>query len=561
MVYKKGPYYASEGDFSSVGSAHIHYAREKESNELKFTGGEDGYARALFSGGYSEGDSNWVYALSRTEDDGPWTNPDELERDNAFLKYTRGDSSNGFSISGMYFDSSWNGTDQIPQRLVDNGSLDRFDTLDTGTGGETQRHQLAYQQWLELSDSSRLKANAYWVDYELSLVSNFTYYSADILDVSPVAGVAPEDISDQITQKDDRQLFGGSLSWEKDLSDEQEWVVGFDLRRDDVGNVGIGSSHNGNIYDWSSRSSVEQTSYAAYTSLHSNWNSWFTTLVGVRYDNFDVIVKDKLNGNVKSSDSDELVSPSLSLRFGPFSETEIFLNYGEGFHSNDARGAVKSKAEGGVPLMSESKGYELGVHIAEIENLEINFVLFQLDLDSELVFVGDDGTTEPKDASRRHGIELSAYYKPTDWLVIDADYTKSEAHFKQDQYDGSELLGDYVPDSIEDVFSMGVSVDMDNGLYGGLRLRYFGPRNLTESGDIQSSSSSMVNANLGYAFTGGISLGLEVLNLTDRSDDDITYWYASRTQVERNAGVEPVEDYHSHPMIPRTVRATISYEF
>lgn len=211
--------------------------------------------------------------------------------------------------------------------------------------------------------------------------------------------------------------------------------------------------------------------------------------------------------------------------------------------------------------MAESEGFELGASTWLWQSLQLSAVVFQLDLDSELVFVGDDGTTEPKAASRRRGIELSAYYQPTDWLILDSDYTRSNAKFRETQFEDGEELGDDVPDSIEDVFSLGASVELNNGVYGGLRLRYFGPRNLTENGSVKSSSSQMVNANLGYQMASGLELGVEVLNLTDREDDDITYFYASRTQQERQQGIEPIEDFHFHPMIPRTLRLQVSYPF
>lgn len=557
MVYKKGPYYASEGDFSSVGSAHIFYKSMGEKNRVKLTAGEDGYLRGLLSGGFNGVGGQWVYALSRTENDGPWSNPDELERDKAFVKYTAGDSSTGFSISGMYFDSTWNGTDQIPQRLVSDGSLDRYGSLDQQTGGTTHRYQLASQLWFDVDEHSRVKANAYVVDYELSLTGNFTYYVGDIAPLSLVPGVEPTVLSDQVTQFDDRQIAGGAFSWEIDLSESHDLEIGASIRHDNISEVGVGSSFDRKIYALSSSAAVEETGAGLYASVHSQWNDWLASIVGLRYDTFFVDVDNELNTADSGSEDDQLVAPKFSLRLGPFRASEFFINYGRGFHSNDARGVVA----GEVPLLSESEGYELGYRNTSIDGLQLSVVLFQLELDSELVFIGDDGTTEPKEASRRQGFEISAYYEPNDWLVLDADYTSSKARFKSGQFDGEEYLGKYVPDSIEDVVSMGVSADRGGLLHGGLRLRYFGPRNLTESGEIKSSSSLMLNANLGVEFKSGFAANLEILNLTDEDDDDITYWYASRTRLERDAGSAPVEDFHSHPMIPRTLRMTIRFDF
>ncbi len=566
MLYKKGPYYASEGDFSSAGSARIYYSREKETNQIKLKVGEGDYRRFLFHGGYSTGESKWVYAFEKTHDDGHWESPDDLNRDNFFLKYTTGNNDNGYSVSTMLFKSDWSGTDQIPLKLVRDGTLGRYDTLDPTTGGETHRYQLAYQQWAELTDTSRINANAYIVDYDLTLSGNFTYFLND-----PEKG-------DQITQFDERTIFGGKVEWEMDLNQDHQVDIGLDLRYDDIKNVGVGQSEARVIHELLKHATVEELSSGLYTSLHSQWSDWFASIVGLRYDYFNVDVNDKMDAIDSGSASDTQVSPKVSLRFGPFNETEFFVNYGKGLHSNDARGVASN--EGGVPLISPSEGYEIGVSSNVSDTLHLNLVLFALELDSELVFVGDDGSIEPKAGTRRKGFELSAYYKPVDWFVLDADFTKAEARFKDTQYETlvsdegevtSVLLGDYVPDSIADVFSMGASFEMENGFYGGLRVRYFGPRNLNESGNVKSRSTSVVNANAGYQFQKGLFLGLEVLNLTDRVGDDITYLYESRPFSENensdgdlnnpaNLGAT-VDGLHSHPMGPREIRVTFGYEF
>ena len=567
MVYKKGPYYASEGDFSTAGSSRMDYVNSLQKQKLKLTLGEDNYQRFLFMGGYNRDEHSVVYAYENLGNDGPWKNEQDYQKDNAFLKYSTGDNDNGLSISGIYYDATWNSTDQIPQHLVANGTLNQFGTLDDSTGGETHRYQLSYQQWFPLSDATRVDIDAYWIDYQLSLTSNATYFSNDIPTVSPVDGVAAADINDQFTQFDDRNTFGGRFVIEHDIDAQHQLDAGMDMRFDDISNVGVGSSYQRTIYAMTSQSEVTEWSASAFTSLHSQWNSWFATILGARYDKFEADVDaEVVDGNSDAASlatasgkiDDDLLSPKASLRFGPFDDTEFFVNYGEGFHSNDGRGAV---ADPNVPLLSESKGYELGMRTAAIENVQLTAVLFQLELDSELVFVGDDGTTEPRDSTEREGIELGLFHQPNEWLVIDADYAYSRARFKKDQFDGATLLGDHVPDSVQDVFSLGMSVDMDNGYYGGLRFRFFGPRNLTEAGDIQSESTSVVNANAGYRFPSGLSLGLEVLNLFDSDDDDITYLYESRTQDERNNNIDPIVGLHSHPMIPRTVRASVAYEF
>jgi len=548
MVYKKGPYYAEEGDFSSAGSAHIDYATNLnkgrlDKNTLKVTAGEGNYQRALLTGSKDLNEDSVSYALESLTNDGPWEVEDGFDKINAVIKYSRGDSEQGQSLTGMYYKADWTGTDQVPVSLVENGGLDRYGSLDPSTGGDTHRYSVSAKAWGQLSERTRYEATAYGVDYGLNLSGNFTYFAGD------------QDKGDQVTQFDERKYYGGQYDITHDLNEVHELHAGVQFRYDDISDVGVGKSKNRNIHTMDTRAAVEELSYAAFSSVHSQWNDWFASIVGVRYQAFDVDVTAKLAGVAEGSEDDELLSPSLSLRFGPFDETEFFINYGEGFHSNDARGVV---ADDTVPMMATTTGVELGLRTALVEDLQLTLVLFQLDLDSELVFVGDDGTTEPKGASSRTGVELGAYYQPADWFVLDIDFAVSEAKFQAMQYDDNGVaLGDYVPDSIDTVFSMGASFDLASGLYGGLRLRYFGPRKLDESGSVESAATQLVNANMGYRFSNGVNLGVEMLNVFNAEDDDITYLYESQSSPT----AAPNEGLHSHPVEPRTVRLTAAYDF
>lgn len=87
-----------------------------------------------------------------------------------------------------------------------------------------------------------------------------------------------------------------------------------------------------------------------------------------------------------------IVLPKMSMILGPWARTEFFVNYGEGFHSNDARSAVSI---GAVPL-ARSQNYEVGIRSRPwgSEGLELIATAWRLDLKSELVLIGDEGTTE-----------------------------------------------------------------------------------------------------------------------------------------------------------------------
>jgi len=545
LVYKKGPYYAEEGDFSSAGSGRIALTDELKNNTLTATLGPDNYQRLLQTGQLQLQHGRLLGAVELQRTDGPWDLEQNLKRDNMVLRYASeenpatnilGLKNSSYSVTLMAYEAQWRATDQIPQRLVDSGQLDRFGSVSDTSGGDTHRYSLSFEtqgQW----NQTDVQARAYVIDYELRLTSNPTYFVGDTVN------------GDEFTQFDERRIWGAELKWVQAFEDLGEISWGTTLRYDDIGDVGVGPSQNGRNTSFAARDQVQELAVAGYASLTTPWNDWFTTSLGVRYDRIAVDVK------ARGDESDQLFSPKISLQFGPWADTELFVNYGHSFHSNDARGVVAETDA--VPLFAKSKGAEVGLRTALIEDVQLSFALFALDLDSELIFVGDDGTTEPRDATRREGWELGVYYQPTPWLIVDADVTQAKAEFK-DKIDGNTQR---VPDAVERVMSLGVTVDLDSGWHGGLRWRYLGARALTEDNSIRSDSTSMVNLNAGYRFSSQLSLGLEVINVLDTDANDITYLYESRTQEELNAGSDPILDRHFHPVEPRTVRATVTYQF
>lgn len=551
LVYKKGPYYAEEGDFSSAGSGRIALRDQLDTNTFTATIGPDNYQRLLQTGQIDLENGRLLGAVEIQRTDGPWDLEQDLERDNLVLRYASDEASGAnffglensqYSVTLMAYEAQWHATDQVPQRLVDSGELDRFGYVSDTSGGETHRYSLSFETQGQFNDAD-LQARAYVIDYQLRLTSNATYYVGDTIN------------GDEFTQFDERRIWGGDLKWVKSFDEFGELTLGTGLRYDDIADVGVGPSQNGKNTSFSARDQLDELAIAGYASLVTPWNDWFTSSLGVRYDRIAVDVKSRDGNRSSNSDSDYLVSPKLGLQFGPWADTEFFVNYGHSFHSNDARGVVAETDP--VPLFAKSKGAEIGFRSALIDDVQLSFAVFALDLDSELVFVGDDGTTEPRDATRREGWELGVYYQPTPWFIIDADITEAKAEFK-DKVDGGVQR---VPDAVERVMSLGMTVDADNGWHGGLRWRYIGSRALTEDNSVRSDSTSMVNLNAGYRMNSQLSLGLEVINLLDTEANDITYLYESRTQQEMQAGSDPVLDKHFHPVEPRTVRATITYQF
>jgi outer membrane receptor protein involved in Fe transport len=177
--------------------------------------------------------------------------------------------------------------------------------------------------------------------------------------------------------------------------------------------------------------------------------------------------------------------------------------------------------------------------------------LYRLDFDSELSYVGDEGTTEAGSPSRRIGIEFSNYYKPVKWLSIDFD-----AAFARARTQGLDAGQDRIPGAVEGVGQLAITASQlgANGAWeGALRLRYFGPRPLIEDNSVRSHASTTLNGRIGYRIAKDLRLELEGFNLANKRVSSIDYYYAS--QLRGEAG--PREDIHFHPLESRSFRLTL----
>jgi len=551
MTYRKGPYWAEEGDFSSAGAVHIDYRRSLERPFLQAEIGQGNYRRTLLAGSPEVADGRLLYGLEVFGNDGPWQLPEGLNRLNGVLRYSWGSREEGGNVALMGYDSKWRSTDQVPQRAITNGSIDRFGYVDPSDGGQTHRYSLS-GEWNGRLTDGRWQANAYAIDYGLNLWSNFTYAT----DTAH---------GDQFEQVDQRRIYGGSVSrsWVSDWNGRLvENTLGTQLRLDRIGKVGLYLTTDRQRWSTVREDAVNEDYLAFYGQNLMQWNDWFRSQVGLRGDyqrykvNSDTVAN---SGNANAY----LWSPKLALVFGPWRNTEFYYNHGLGFHSNDARGALTrvnpdprsadyGNAVSPVTPLVRSRGQEIGVRSGPLPGLQLAASLWRLDIASELLFTGDAGTTEPSRPSRRQGTELSAYWRASDALTVDADLALSRARYTE-----NDPVGNFIPGSVEKVFSLGASWADGGPWSGGLRLRYFGPRPLIEDNSVRSASTILANAQVAYALSKDVKLGLTVLNLFDRKASDIDYYYASQLRSEGAS----VNDVHTHPAEPRTIRLSLRWSY
>jgi len=451
-------------------------------------------------------------------------------------------------LTAMVYDGKWNATDQVPQRAVNEGIIGRFGTLDDSTGGQSQRYSVSADYSTPLA-GGQFQTTAYWLKYKFNLFSNFTYFLDN-----------PED-GDQFEQADDRNVYGWTGSWFKIgemFGVPTRNTLGYEFRQDRIDPVGLYSTVRGERLTTTRQDKVIEGSVGVYAQNDTQWNDWFRSIVGVRYDRYRFKVDAEIpenSGNVTSG----IASPKASFVFGPWHKTEYFVNAGYAFHSNDARGVTikidpktLEPVDAATPLV-RSKGAEFGVRTEAIQNVQSSLALWYLKLDSELVFVGDAGTTEAGRPSKRYGVEWNNRWQPKPWLFADLDVAWNHARFEGDAPEGNSI-----PGAPEWVVSAGVAVQQYGPWSGALFMRYIGAYPLIEDNNVRSDSSTVFDAQVGYDIARNTRLRLDVFNIFNTKTNDISYYYTSRLNGEPSGGVD---DTHFHPGEKRSFRLSLSYRF
>ena len=550
VQYKKGPYYADEGDFSAAGAAHMDYVNELKQNIGLLTIGTDGYERGFAAASSNLFKGKLLYAVELMHNDGPWQDPDNYNKINGIVRYSQQIGQNDFSIETMAYWGKWHATNQDADRAIDEGLISRYGTLDTSDQGSSYRYSLS-GQWQHTGENSITKASAYVISYGMDLFNDFTYF------VDPVYG-------DQFHQKDRRIITGvkASQTWLSNLfGHDMDNTVGLQVRNDNITPVALYSTDSTEYVATSVQDHVLQTNVALYLQNGFKWAEKFRTVAGLRWDYYHWNVE----GNMPQNSGElgrSIASPKLSMIFGPWAKTEFFVNGGYGYHTNDIRSSTeKVDPSTGLPNSTvgplvRARGAEVGTRTAIIPHLQNELTLWYLNLDSEQIFDGDHGVTSPTFASKRWGIESANYYTPFPWLTLDADFAYSVARFIDDP------AGSYIPGSPETVISAGASIDDINGFLASLRMHYFGPRPLIDNDSVRSDSSTIVNARVGYKFHDkpfeNCRLLVDIFNIFNTKTSDIDYYYISRLPGEPPSGVN---DIHTHQAEPIEVRATLQYRF
>ncbi|MES1209704.1 MAG: TonB-dependent receptor plug domain-containing protein [Pseudomonadota bacterium] len=550
--FKKGPFYPEVGDFSGAGAADIRLVDRLPEGIATVQAGHFGYARALLADSPQVGPGRLLYAFEYGHTNGPWQLPEHANRYDGLLRYRWQRGPDAFTATATaYALPDWWSTDQIPRRALDAG-LPRFGAIDTSDGGRTARIGLSVD-WTRQTDAASTRVTAYGFLYRLNLFSNFTYFLDD-----PVNG-------DQFQQIDRRLVAGLNAArrwttvwWGRRV----ENTAGIQLRNDDIPQSGLDHTAQRRVLQVRIDDGVEEAAAGAYLANQVQWTRWLRSHVGLRGDVLAVDVTSDTPANSGRA-SAGILSPKAGLVLGPWRNTEIYLDAGTGFHSNDARGVtittdpITLAPQARVPLLARTKGVEVGLRAAAWPGLTTTVSFWALQSSSELTFEGDTGDTSPNGPTRRMGVEGAGVYRPTAWLALSADAALTRARYLADQIGADGQPGRFIANSIPFVFSAAAVVETEAGFFGGVRVRHFSTQPLVEGGAVRQPASTIVNALVGYR-RGRWEATVEALNLLDAQADDIAYFYASRLAGEPAGGVN---DVHLHPAEPLQVRGSLTAHF
>ncbi len=540
--YRKGTYFADVGDFSAASTSRFATKDSLPEGFATATWGSQEYMRFVGANSWQTEAGTWLAGAELRFSDGAWDNPEDVELFNGLGKLTTELWGRRAEFMATHYTNDWNATDQIPRRAFRSGDLGRYGFVDPTVGGSTSRSNLV----ANLTDEN-VSVSLFISRYDLNLFGNPTYFLND-----PVNG-------DQIEQADERWIVGGRLDGRRALDIPLQNAVlkyGVDIRHDAISQVGLFLTRARERLTAVRDDSIDESSVGAYLSLEVNLTDRLRASAGARLDYFWWDVDAILDAN-SGSGSDSVVTPKLGLAYSISDSVELYANYGEGFHSNDVRaGETRIDPSSGdpvepVPVIADATGIEAGFRAQLSERLNFSVSLFSLELDSELIFVGDAGTTEPNDATERTGYEAAVFWQPFDWLVVDGSFAKTDARFQ-------DLPGnaDRIPDAHDTIGALGLTASFDSGLIGSLRVRHFGDAPLSEDGSAEKDGATLVNLGVNYP-VGRFDVGVDVLNLFDSTGNDIEYFYESRLPNE----AAPVEDFHFHPVEPREFRVQVSYRF
>ena len=543
ISYQKGPYQTEVGNLATAGvidfrtKDHLHQALAKV--EI----GQFGRVRATaLAPILDRPNTNWYVGGSREFMEGYFESPQNLERLHLTQQFTqRFANRQKITLSTNHFSSTWLASGQIPQRAVDAGLISRFGAIDDTEGGQTTRSDLRFALYAPLSGGGIIEQTVYASRYTFELFSNFTFFAND-----PING-------DQIRQKEERWMsgFDGSYAKPHRLFNQNGFTrIGWQTRFDQTQDSELSRSLNrtetlerlayGDIQEWNGALYVEES-----LSPHPDWN----IDLGVRYDLFYFSYLDRLPSIPTTAQTTAGIwSPKLEIQYTPKPFIALLGKVGRGFHSNDARLMVQPEEQA---TLAAAWGADFSLRLKPSPKVLVELTAWGLNLEEELVYVGDEAIIERSGPSERRGFDLSLRWEILPQLTADSDLTLSRARLT-DLPEGEN----FIPLAPRQTATGGLTWQPAETWEGSLRFRYLSDRPATEDG--QLSATGYFLSDLGIAWQPKKwRLAVSVINLFNQEWDEAQFATTSRLFDE----AEPVEEMHFTPGAPFFLNTSFSIRF
>ena len=465
LDYTKGTYYPAVGDFGAVASDHLHMA-DVIPNQITLSAGTLNDDEAYLGGTQPLGQNDRLLAaFDLSHVDGPFDHSDNYQKYAGVLRYSHGAAAQGYDLTVLYYHGAGNFTTDQPLRAMQEGLIGRFGTLDPSDGTHNERLSVSGHYATE-TDALHFTSNLYFIHSEQTLWNDFTHFLDDQIN------------GDQEQQDENRDTAGGAAAVRLDhrlLGLDSHTTLGVQTRYDDIyidrrHTVGrkvldfceeeqpSGPAATYSVGELAcSQDRVQTADEGAYLENSTSFNDWLRADLGFREEYYRGYDHSLLPGFERTSSFDGAVSQTLfqpkgNFVFGPWRKTELYLSAGRGFHSDDVRGVTQTvpiqgipSAAGPTPLLVRADGEEMGLRSDVIPKVKVQLALFNVDLQSELIYNQDQGQDQASAPSRRQGVELSSEYHPFPFLELNTDLTASHARFTGGNLAAFGLDGDHIP--------------------------------------------------------------------------------------------------------------------
>jgi len=547
VEFKKGPYDADAGNFTTAGLVRFKTADVLDHSFLKIEAGQFATARAVGAfnllGKNAERRNQSAYIASETYfSDGYFDSPQAFNRFNLFGKFRAlTDDDQRVTISASAFQSSWDASGQVPERAVQSGLIGRFGAIDNTEGGKTSRYNFNFEHVKSMENNSLFKNQLYYIDYAFELYSNFTFFLED-----PVNG-------DQIRQKEHRRILGYNGSYQNTgslLGKKLDTEIGLFFRNDQTDNSELSRSVQREFTSTHlALGDVNETNTGVYAAETWHLSPKFTMNAGLRADIFQSAYDDKLDslyapGRVTTA----IASPKLNFYFDPSSSLRLYLSGGYGFHSNDVRVVVP---QNGKQILPKALGADFGAIFKPAPALLFNVAAWTLALDQEFVYVGDAAIVEAGGKTLRLGADVSARVQLFRHLFVDADFTYSRARSTEDP-EGAQ----FIPLAPQFTATGGLAWEKQKGFFGSLRFRHLGDRPANADNSLNAEGYFLLDAVAGWKKR-KVEFGLNAQNLLNAAWKEAQFETESRLRNE----IESVSEIHFTPGTPFFMKGYVRFNF